>query len=119
MLFDPERFLEIANKILADRQYHDESGWRTAIGRAYYAAFLAVMKRLQSLGSTFADADRIHRDVIQELMKRNTGLANQLDQLREKRVDADYHMDAVITVELGRKYAKLSQHIIGSIDRLS
>jgi hypothetical protein len=46
------------------------------------------MKRLQELGVSFADADRIHRDVIQELMLRNTDLGNRLDKLRQERVKA-------------------------------
>jgi len=118
-LFDPNLFLEIANNILTDKNYRDERGWRTAIGRAYYAAFLVTKKRLESLGNSFADVDRIHREVIQSLMQRNSGLANQLDQLREKRVAADYFMDLNITADLGQKCAKLSERVIGSVERLS
>ena len=65
------------------------------------------------------NVDRIHWEVIQELMRRNSSLANQLDQLREKRVDADYHMDSVISLDLGRKYARLSERIIGTVEQLS
>lgn len=117
-MFDSSLFLEIANKLLGDRSYRDEAGWRTAIGRAYYAAFLETMKRLQELGVSFADADRIHRDVIQELMLRNTDLGNRLDKLRQERVKADYFMDATVTSDLGGKCARLSEGITKLVESL-
>lgn len=117
-MFDSSLFLEIANKILSDQGFRNEGGWRTAIGRAYYAAFLATKRKLEDLGSNFVDVDRIHHEVIQELMRKNTDLGNRLDTLREKRVDADYDMSASIPPSLGQKCAKLSEGIISSVKRL-
>jgi len=114
-LFDSSRFLEVANKLLADNTYRNEPGWRTAIGRAYYAAFLAAKKKLEQRGCSFLNVDRIHQEVIQELMSRRSDTANKLNTLREKRVDSDYRMDAVINQGLGQKCAKLSQLVIDDL----
>jgi len=45
-------------------------------------------------------------------------IGNPLNQLREKRVDADYHMESNITVSLGQKCAKLSEYVIQLIEGL-
>jgi uncharacterized protein (UPF0332 family) len=107
--------LEIANKLLSDSSYRDEAGWRTAIGRAYYAAFLATWKRLEERGCNFADVEKIHQEVIQKLMSRKSDTANKLNTLREKRVKADYYMDAAINPELGQRCARLSQMVISEL----
>jgi uncharacterized protein (UPF0332 family) len=110
--------LEIANKLLADRKYQDEAGWRTAVGRAYYAAFLRTKKKLEELGSSFPDTEKIHQEVIQKLMERHTDLGNKLDTLRDKRVDADYRMSAGISDGLAKNCARVSQLVISSVETM-
>ena len=114
-MFDSSRFLDIANKLLGDRSYRDEAGWRTAIGRAYYAAFLAAKKRLEERGCNFVDVEKLHQDVIQKLMSRKSDTANKLNTLRERRVNADYYMDAPIGPELGQRCARLSEIVISEL----
>lgn len=96
MVLNPQNFLEIANQLFQDRHYQYESGWRTVISRAYYASFLGSMKRLEELGGSFSDVDRIHQEVIERMMEMNSAIANKLETLRRKRVDADYKMKALI-----------------------
>jgi uncharacterized protein (UPF0332 family) len=114
-LFDSSRFLEIANKLLGDSSYRDEAGWRTAIGRAYYAAFLAAKKRLEERGCDFVDVDKIHQEVIQKLKSRKSDTANKLNTLRDRRVKADYYMDVPIDPKLSQGCAKLSEMIINEL----
>ena len=114
-MFDSSRFLEIANKLLGDSSYRDEAGWRTAIGRAYYAAFLAAKKRLEERGCDFVDVDKIHQEVIQKLKSRKSDTANKLSTLRDRRVKADYYMDAPIDPKLSQGCAKLSEIVISEL----
>lgn len=114
-MFDSSRFLEIANKLLGDSSYRDEAGWRTAIGRAYYAAFLAAKKRLEERGCDFVDVDKIHQEVIQKLKSRKSDTANKLNTLRDRRVKADYYMDVPIDPKLSQGCAKLSEMIINEL----
>lgn len=116
--YDPRLFLDIAKQLLNDSRYEGKGRTRTSIGRAYYAAFLFTRKRLQGLGHSFADVDKIHKDVIEKLMDRNTAISNMLETLFGHRVDADYKMEAMITLELGKSCVKLSEYIIHSVEQL-
>jgi len=115
--FDPRDFFHLADRLLNDGRYEKEARIRTAIGRAYYAAFLCAMKRLKELGCSFQDVDRLHRNVIEELRSRNGGLGSKLNSLFDHRVEADYKVEAQVT-HLGDKCCRLSEHIINSLETL-
>lgn len=117
--YDPRQFLEIATRLLKDSRYDMEGRIRTAIGRAYYAAFLLTMKKLQELGYSFRDVHRIHKDVIDQLMRnKHYTIGSKLNTLLDHRVDADYKMKAKITSNLGDSCIRLAERIIESIDRI-
>jgi len=115
--FDPRGFLRLADRLLNDTKYEKEARIRTTISRAYYAAFLSAMKKLQELGFSFRDVHRLHRDVIEMLSSRNGGLGSKLNSLFDHRVDADYKVEANVT-HLGDKCCRLSEHIINSLEAL-
>ena len=115
--FDPEAFLEMAAQLLADKRYDTESKVRTAIGRAYYAAFLVTQIKLENLGESFTDVDRIHADVIDKLSVRDSGLGSKLNSLFGYRVDADYKMNSNV-ISLGPNACKFAQHIIDRVKAL-
>lgn len=117
-MIDAKLFLELANSLLSDKSYGYEAAWCTAVGRAYYAAFLKTKERLESLGCNFADVDKIHQQVIIRLMERNTDVGNMLDTLRSRRVDADYYMSKSIPPDLAKRCTKLSERILGSLVNL-
>ena len=97
MVFNPRDFLEIASQLFGDRRYHHEAGWRTIVGRAYYASFLASHKKLQELGESFSDTAEVHQEVIDKVMERNSTTANKLFTLRTERNKADYNWDATFS----------------------
>jgi uncharacterized protein (UPF0332 family) len=107
-------FLEVATRILGDKRFRDEASWRTAIGRAYYAAFLKTKEKLEHGGLKFTDVDTIHQQVINGVMERDTNLGDMLDLLRQKRVDADYYMSKTISKELAGRCATISEKVINS-----
>lgn len=110
--FKPKEFLKLANRLINDRKYDDDCRSRTAIGRAYYSAFLYIKSRLEGWGQSFNDDHRIHSEVVDALMDRNRTLGSQLENLRQARVDSDYHMNVPIDKNTGEYYVKLSQQII-------
>lgn len=117
-LYDPKGFLSLANRLLTDGEYRREGRIRTAMGRFYYAAFLLARKKLQEKGIRVDDEAKIHRVVIEKYMEIGlSSIGNRLDQLREKRVDADYHMQSRITANIGRKCAKLAEYVIDLIEK--
>jgi uncharacterized protein (UPF0332 family) len=95
-MFDPQSFLDLAEALLKDRSYHEETKSRTSIGRAYYAIFLNVRETLprriksQARGST-------HLWLI-DLLKTSQTNGNRrfgfsLQNLRDDRNKADYELD--------------------------
>ena len=116
--YEPQNFLEFADQLLSDKRYEEQGRLRTAIGRAYYAAFLSTKKKLEEIGFSFRDVERIHREVIEALMNLDYSMGDRLEALRNYRVDADYKMEASITPLLGISSVKLSQIIIDSVTRL-
>ena len=118
MVLEPRQFLEVANTLLNDSNYCEEPRWRTAISRAYYAAFLTAKKRLEELNYSFADVPRLHRDVIDIVMKRDSTVGNKLETLFNYRVDADYKLKAFISPDLGNNCTRLSELIIRKIEEM-
>ncbi len=118
MVLVPRDFLELANQLYDDKHYRTEPGWRTVISRAYYASFLASMKKMQEMGASFQEADRIHRDVIEKLKDKNPQAANHLDTLREKRVESDYHLRANIRWGDCMNWLKLAERILIEVAEL-
>ena len=85
-VYDPRRFLDLANQILIDGDYERESRARTAISRAYYAAFLIAYQKLREKGVRIPESSEIHRVVIQTFMEKGLSvIGNPLGQLREKK----------------------------------
>lgn len=96
----------------------DEQGKiRTAIGRAYYAAFLTTREYLRKhKGKTF-DKERQHQyvlDVLDELDEND--LKNWLDSLRDNRVRADYYLNHLLDMDICEKSIVLSKEIINSLE---
>ncbi|MBU4501675.1 MAG: HEPN domain-containing protein [Nanoarchaeota archaeon] len=119
-MFEPENFLETARQILEDTNYRDESGLRTSMGRAYYAAFHIIkMKLEQHGGHKFKDVHKLHQAVITETVSINSKLGNKINDLFDERVEADYILNANITPGRAQSCIKLAQIIIGSSDILT
>jgi uncharacterized protein (UPF0332 family) len=117
--FDPRRFLKLAKQLANDPYYQRDSRARTAMCRIYYAAFLVALQKLQEKGIPIQDDDKIHQAVIETYKeKRLSSIADGLDQLREKRVDSDYHMMVGISIDLCNKYAEYSEYIIGPVEQV-
>lgn len=118
MVLHPEQFLEMAVRLSKDPRYRNEPGWRTLIGRAYYACFLASRKRMQELGSSFTDIDRLHRDVIEAVKEVNRGMANHLDTLRDRRVHADYFLNDTFRADECSTWLRLADTIMNEVSML-
>lgn len=87
--FDPLEFLVLARTV-ANRG--DEVGFRTGIGRAYYALFLLARTKLHA-----RPGRNVHTEVIRAVRARPgyRAAGDQLDQLRRLRAVADYELDPI------------------------
>jgi uncharacterized protein (UPF0332 family) len=117
-------FLELAKKL---QNSDDEASLRTAVSRSYYAIFNHVKDFLNTNGITLPKAAQAHEKAQQYLS--NSGideaadLADELDNLRNNRNDADYELRSpkfsynkkncgLVSAKAGmffERFAKLSQ----------
>ena len=115
--FNPEIFLNVAKKIKESINLDEQGKFRTAIGRAYYAAFLTAREYLKFHKAKKFDKDRQHQDVLDALDElEQYDLKNWLDKLRDNRVNADYALNIWIEMELCEKSLMLSEEIINSVE---
>ena len=93
MPFQPRDFYELA--VWLTRSRRDESSFRTAIGRAYFASHhLAAQKLTLKRGWVPKGTGDDHGAVIRELNRgTTTRLAQYLQHLRLLREHSDYHLD--------------------------
>jgi uncharacterized protein (UPF0332 family) len=131
--FNPDEFFSLAGSIIRDQSSND-AALRTAISRAYYSVFLTARDALfgiDELGSTQALKDNIakkhklrygyrskhphlavHQRVIFSVLDKtnNVTLHQQLEQLKEARVLADYIRSDTCLTSVGkhswREYAE-------------
>jgi len=97
---EPKAFLKTA-ELLKDKR--EEEHVRTSIGRSYYAAFLYFRDYLKKLGleKTIQPNKEVHAFVIQCLScsenKTASKVSEYLNDLQQRREDADYHLDKELT----------------------
>ncbi len=83
--FDPREFLALARSLV--EQGRTEPILRTAVGRAYYTAFL-LARDTTGVTATYG----AHQAVITQLRQRDRSAGDQLDALRHLRTVADYEL---------------------------
>ena len=111
-VYSPKSFLILAKKLLDDQDYNRETRIRTAIGRAYYAAFLASKAKQEKRGHAFPDDHTIHMAVIDSFQDDHLShIASKLVELKDIRSDADYHMNIALSSAEGSKCLELAQNI--------
>ena len=116
-IFNPEIFLEIAKGINESNDLDEQGKFRTAIGRAYYAAFLTTREYLKSHKAKKFNKERQHQDVLDALDEfEEYYLKNMLDKLRDNRVNADYFLNVLIDMNLCEKCLIISEQIINSVE---
>lgn len=101
MAFNWESYIQLASEL---KNENDEAKLRTAVSRGYYGAYHKTRIKVGKTGTEFAN----HKDVIDSLRTSETIdncelLANQLDQLKQNRVKADY-----------RAFEKVDTHFVNS-----
>jgi hypothetical protein len=117
-MFDWSTYLELATELA--EQAHEQHG-RTAISRAYYAAFNHAKVFIEKIGNTTIPTDgRAHEVVPAELLRMSKQYvlpANKLLELKSLRTWADYRGGA--KANLAGEVEKALTHARTIIDRLN
>jgi uncharacterized protein (UPF0332 family) len=110
-------FLQIAQVLATDTS---EAAWRSAVSRAYYAAFHEARVLLQDLGFIVPRADRAHAYLWLRLSNCGdipTQLAGrELNDLRGDRNRADYDLDQALTQVEAAGHVLIARRIIQALD---
>ena len=100
--FNPAEFLNIAKKLLLVNDLDEKGKFRTSIGRIYYSAFLLIRTSLQRKGIKFGE-EKQHKEVQNYLkMIGMDHMADQLKELFDHRVNADYILSNSINKSINR-----------------
>jgi len=83
-MFDWNKFIDTAKTL---NSIGDESSCRSAVSRAYYAAYHSVCGKI---GYPPPGVSSKHQETLRETMKKDLTTASKLTALLEKRKDADY-----------------------------
>lgn len=118
MAFDPQHFLDLATKLTNDTNYSDEARYRTAISRAYYAAYLVGRKKLESTGYTFSKEENTHETVVVFIRKKNPVIGDMLSQLRKKRNHADYELNMQFNLFTLNHFISLAEAVVEEANRI-
>ncbi|MHA1671097.1 MAG: hypothetical protein ACTSV5_11065 [Promethearchaeota archaeon] len=98
-MFKPKDFLDFARNILdCSALTKDESLYRSAISRSYYAAFLSAREKIDSLEPGHLSHFNVdsHNEVVNGLLlgrfyAQDLSLSDDLVELKRFRIEADYH----------------------------
>lgn len=114
---DPRDFLVLSQQLAVATT---EAAWRSALSRAYYAAFHVARLLLENLGFTVPQADRAHAYLWLRLS--NCGEAQveragmKLNDLRRERNGADYHLGRTIRQVFAQKHLPIAASIIKALE---
>ena len=113
-MFDWHQYLDLANNLVESPRAAVEAGARTAVSRAYYAAFHHSRLTLERELSEQFGPPNIHGKVISRLRERSggAGLVRTLVRLREKRVHADYYDDPALSLEEADLVVKMAARFL-------
>src|SRR5262245_63126116 len=97
-----------------------EADWRTAVSRAYYAAFHVARRLFADLNFTVPRADRAHQYLVFRLSNCGESAVEQaghdLDTLRRFRNRADYDDVPAVTQPQAAAAVRLAEGIIQVLD---
>jgi len=110
-------FLTLANNLLTEPT---EAGWRSAVSRAYYAAFHVARLLLRDLGFRTPRADQAHAYLWLRLS--NCGdpaiqvAGHRLRDLRSERNRADYDLDVPLLQAAAVVQVRIAEQLIQFLD---
>ena len=110
-------FLAVAQRLLTEP---DEASWRTAVSRAYYAAFHAGREFFVGIRFQVPHSERAHAYLWLRLQNCKDGLlktaGSDLHDLREKRNKADYDFRLPLAQNLAADLTRVAGRIILALE---
>src|SRR4051794_14520887 len=117
---NPREFQKVATGLLG---HHSPAHNRSAISRAYYAAFHVALMHLRANGFTFSKSDSRHNEVSRHLLwcddKLVKAIGSELSDFRGVRNKADYDLEVaeLETDKTAALWAKAAERHIEELDQ--
>jgi uncharacterized protein (UPF0332 family) len=109
----PDNFLNLADDLA---QRGSEADWRTAVSRAYYAAFHAARELLSALGFQVPRASQAHGYLWKRLANCGdpviTLAGNDLNHLQSERNRSDYDIHLTVNQANAQRRAQLARLVV-------
>jgi uncharacterized protein (UPF0332 family) len=113
---NPRDFLSVANALAAGTT---EAEWRSAVSRAYYAAFHAARQLFRDLGFRVPRGDQAHAYLWMRLSNCGNGqliaTGQNLRDLRSERNQADYDIDIPLPRTTALVQSRTADRLIQSL----
>ncbi len=112
-MITPRAILDVADGLITGAE---EAEWRSAVSRAYYAAFHAARELLRACGFDVPRADAAHAYLWLRLA--NSGhpdirqAGNELNELRQVRNRADYDVEGDFPHTPAARYVQLAESLL-------
>lgn len=117
---DGRDFIHVADMLVACRS---EGEWRSAVSRAYYAAFHVARRMLTSCGFAVPRGDRAHAYLWRRLANcghlETESAGNLLNNLRGQRNYADYDVQRILSRADAGAQVQQAKEIIHTLDRVA
>lgn len=125
MTFDWSQYLNLAKEFLGQPTppANQEAKMRSAISRAYYAAFISARNYLQETeGHSIPKTADAHKYVVQQLKQSSDvdrqNIGRNLEKLRRDRNQADYNNSVPELFKISKIAVKRSQRVISQLSNL-
>lgn len=125
MSFDWSEYLNLAREIIGQTTTpaNQEARLRSAISRAYYAAFILARNHLRDKeGHSIPETADVHRYVIVQFEQSSDpvrkAIGTKLKQLRRDRNQADYNDTVAGLFVMSQKAIRRSRQVISSLSNL-
>lgn len=111
---NPEEFINLGNALIEDENYIAEVRYRTAIGRIYYGILhhIRIIKKLFHI-----DTNKLHSDLIDKINDLDSTLGNFLENMKEYRTIADYHLDREINYRSVEDFLKFFHRVLKRLEK--
>lgn len=97
-----------------------EAAWRSAVSRAYYAAFHVACELMEALGFRVPQSDRAHAYLSYRLgncgQAQVQSVGQDLETLRRNRNWADYDLQRPLSQAMGQSRVSMAEQVIQFLD---
>lgn len=119
-MIDPHDYLEVAWSLLEGNR---EAEWRSAVSRAYYAAFHVARQLLTQCGFTVPRADQAHAYLWLRLSNAEHAdvhsVGTRLNDLRKARNRADYELERSVDETTAIEKVQSADDIVELLDAVA